>query len=454
VSTASRLAGVGVFVVGGLLLFAVGLFMIGDRQMAFAKKFTIYTQFSRITGLQPGAIIRVAGAKAGSVTQIVPPARPSEKFKVQLQITENLHQLVRTDSVATIETEGLVGGSFLAISAGSDQKPPAPPESTIAGRDPFAITDLLQQMSDTIVRVNLTIDRLQGDLENTMSSIADTAHNANALIVSVSRDVRTMTSAGARISGDAAEISEALRKGEGTIGKLINDDTLYRRATEIATHAAAITSDTRQVLEQARKALNDFQSRDGPVQGLTTDLKRTLDDARTAMTGFADNMEALKHNFLLRGFFNERGYFNLASLSPAQYRAGLLIRNNRRTVARVWLATAVLFEPDPGEVGAERLTEDGKMRLDSAIAPFLDRLVSGLLIVEGYAQDGTRDEQYVRSQARASMVREYLIHKFQLDPTSTGLMPLGADATGSPDNGRWDGAALAAFLDRSATARP
>jgi phospholipid/cholesterol/gamma-HCH transport system substrate-binding protein len=452
VPSATRLAGVGVFVVGGVLLFGVGLFMIGDRQAAFAKKFTIYTQFNRITGLQPGAIIRVAGAKAGSVTQIVPPARPSEKFNVQLEITEDLHQLVRTDSVATIETEGLVGGSFLAISTGTEQKPPAPPNSTIAGRDPFVLTDLLQQMRQTIARVNVTIDSLQDDLESTMSSIADTADNANDLIVSVSKDVRTLTSAGVRISEDAAQISEALRKGQGTLGRLLNDDTLYRRATDVATHAEAIAADTRQVLELARKALNDFQSKEGPVQGLAADLRQTLDDARTAMTGFAENMEALKHNFLLRGFFNDRGYFNLASLSPADYRAGVLTRNNRRTVARVWLAAAFLFEPVPGDPGAERLTDGGKTRLDSAIAPFLERLVNGLLIVEGYAQQGTRDEQYVRSQGRAALVRDYLIRKFQLDPTTTGLMPMGADAPGSPDNGRWDGAAVAAFLDKRAAA--
>ena len=53
-ATPARLAGVGVFVLGGLLLFSVGLFMIGDRQMLFAKKFTVYTEFKKITGLQPG----------------------------------------------------------------------------------------------------------------------------------------------------------------------------------------------------------------------------------------------------------------------------------------------------------------------------------------------------------------------------------------------------------------
>jgi len=82
---AARATGVGIFVIAGLLLFAIGLFMIGDRRMAFATKFTLYTQFARITGLQPGAIVRVAGAKAGSVIQILPPGRPSEKFQVQLE---------------------------------------------------------------------------------------------------------------------------------------------------------------------------------------------------------------------------------------------------------------------------------------------------------------------------------------------------------------------------------
>lgn len=111
----ARLAGVGVFVLTGLLLFAIGLFMIGDRQMAFAKKFTMYTEFAKITGLQPGALVRVSGAKAGSVEEILPPATPSAKFKIRMEITEDLHPLIRTDSVASIATEGLVGGSFVSI---------------------------------------------------------------------------------------------------------------------------------------------------------------------------------------------------------------------------------------------------------------------------------------------------------------------------------------------------
>jgi phospholipid/cholesterol/gamma-HCH transport system substrate-binding protein len=450
--TAARLAGVGAFVLGGLALFTVGLFMIGDRQMAFATKFTIYTEFKKITGLQPGAIVRVSGAKAGTVTLILPPDGPGGRFRVELEVTEDLHPLVRTDSIATIETEGLVGGSYLGVGTGSEKAPAAPPKSTIPSKEPFEISDLMQQMSDTITKVNGAIDEMQDDLQRTVVSVAETVDKTNALITAVSGDVRKMAVAGARISDDAARISDGLRSGKGTIGKLLNDDELYQRAAAIAKQAEQITADTRRVVEQARKALDDFQAKEGPIQSLSANLTETMDGARTAMRGFAENMEALKRNFLVRGFFNNRGFFSLSSISPAEYRAGALTRKGARRTVRIWLGAPVLFEPDPEKPAVERLTDDGKTRLDSAMATFLDRLPGAVLIVEGYSQQGTKDEQYLQSRARSSSVRSYLIGKFELDPLMTGIMPLGRDSEGSPNGGPWEGIALAVFQDKVAPA--
>ena len=449
----ARLAGVGVFVLGGLLLFTVGLFMIGDRQMAFAKKFTIYTEFRKITGLQPGAIIRVSGAKAGAIKQILPPDGPSGRFRVELEITEELHPLVRADSVATIDTEGLVGGSYLGVGTGSDKAPAAPPKSTIPSKEPFEISDLMQQMNQTITKVNQTIDEMKDDVQRAVVSVGDTVDNANELITDVSDDVKKMAAAGSKISDEAARISEGLRTGKGTMGKLLNDDEFYRRATAIAKQAEQIADDTRQVVEQARKAIEEFQAKDGPVQGLSANLKETMDGARTAMSGFAENMEALKHNFLVRGFFNDRGFFNLASISPAEYRAGALNRKGARRTVRIWLGAPVLFEQGPEKPDTENLTDDGKARLDSAMATFLDRLPGAALIVEGHAQKGTKDEQYLQSRLRSSSVRSYLIGKFQLDPLMTGIMPLGRDSEGSPNGAPWDGIALAVFQDKVTTAQ-
>jgi uncharacterized protein YoxC len=310
----------------------------------------------------------------------------------------------------------------------------------------------MQQMSDTITKVNDTIDLLQDDVQRAVESIGDTVDNANRLIDDVTDDVKTMASAGARVSDDVADIADAIRNGRGTLGKLVKDDDLYRRANAIAANAEQIAKDARNVVEQARKAVEGLQAKNGPVQGLTANLKQTLDNARQAMAGFEQNMEALKHNFLFRGFFRDRGYFRLADISPAAYRDGVLTKDNERVVARVWLSSTVLFAPEPDDGGSEQLLESGRARLDSAIAPFLERLADGVLMVEGYAQTGTRDEQYLRSRARAATVCEYLIGKFYLNPQATGFIALANDSAGSPKDVPWDGVAVAAFLPRRETA--
>jgi phospholipid/cholesterol/gamma-HCH transport system substrate-binding protein len=451
-SNAARLVGVGVFVLGALLLFTLALFMIGDRQMAFAKKFTIYTEFKKITGLQPGAIVRVSGAKAGSITAIEPPTSPSGKFRVEMEITEELHPLVRTDSLASIETEGLVGGNYLGVGAGTDKAAAAAPKSTIPSKEPFEISDLMEQMGDTLGKVNDTIDELRDDVQHAVAAVGDTVDNANELLTSVSDDVKRMASAGARISDDAARIAEGLRSGRGTVGKLLNDDDLYRHATAIAKQAEDIATDARRVVAQAKQAVDEFQSKEGPIQGLAAGLKQTMDDARVAMAGFADNMEALKHNFLFRGFFNDRGFFNLDTISPAEYREGALTANGERRIVRIWLREAVLFEPDPAVPGTERLSEGGKQRLDSAMATFVDRLPGAALIVEGHSQAGSKDEQHLQSRLFGSLVRAYLIGRFEIDPRMTTVIPLGSDSEGSPDGEAWNGVALAVFQENAAPA--
>jgi phospholipid/cholesterol/gamma-HCH transport system substrate-binding protein len=451
--TPARLAGVGVFVLGGILLFAVGLFMIGDRQMAFANKFTIYTEFRKITGLQPGAIVRVSGAKAGSITEILPPNRPSEKFRVKLEITEQLHQLVRTDSLATIETEGLVGGTYLGIGTGTDAAPPIVPNATIAGKEPFDIADLMQQMGETVKKVNDTFDDMKAEVQGTVVAIGDTVGNVNALIIDVSDDLKRMTASGARIASDAARIAEGVRSGKGTIGKLVNDDELYTRATAIAKQAQDIATNAKQVVEKANATLEGLQAKDGPVHGMTASVKQTMDDAGAAMEGLAENMDALSHNFLLRGFFKKRGYFDLEQISPADYRQGALTKGSDRRLVRVWGRADVLFEPELDHRDRERLTEPGKAWVDSAIAPYLELVGSGIVIVEGYAQRGTRDRQYLQSRARASIVRDYLVDKFHLDPQATGAMPLSADSIESPGKTPWDGIALVVILPKETLER-
>jgi hypothetical protein len=74
------------------------------------------------------------------------------------------------------------------------------------------------------------------------------------------------------------------------------------------------------------------------------------------------------------------------------------------------------------------------------------------LVIEGYTMEPTGDQQFLLSRARATVVRDYVVTRFGLDPGGVAVMPMGAEAQGSPSGDRWDGVALALFVSKSAFA--
>ena len=128
--TPTRLAGLGAFVIGGILLFAIGLFLIGERRMLFQKKFTVYTEFSRISGLQPGASVKVNGMGAGEVVAIEVPSSPASKFRVRLSVREDLHPLVRTGWIRHLPARR-TSGSCPNIRRAPTRQPETPSSSSM-----------------------------------------------------------------------------------------------------------------------------------------------------------------------------------------------------------------------------------------------------------------------------------------------------------------------------------
>jgi phospholipid/cholesterol/gamma-HCH transport system substrate-binding protein len=441
--TSSRVIVTGAFVLASVALFAVGLFMIGERRLLFERRFSVFTEFAKLGELEVGAVVRVAGAAAGEVTGIQIPQSPTGKFRVRMDVREDLHGLVRTDSIASTETEGLLGAVFVNIGAGTEKAPPVPRGGTIPSREPFSITDLLQQTSDTITLVNQTVLSLRGDVETAVQQIALTAEDTHGLVEDLRPDLVSIARQSSRIAADMQQITSQIRQGNGTLGKLVNDDALYRHAEGIAERTRSVATNLQQVTDEARKMLSELNSKEGSAGSLMVDMRATLAQAREAVSDLAENMEALKRNFLFRGFFNKRGYFDLSEISPAEYRSGLL-EQRKRTALRIWLSSHILFDP-----GSEAtLTDEGRVRLDSAIATYLRYLPSSPLVVEGYSTEGSRDERFRRARQRARVVREYLLDRYALVPQATGLIGLGNEAPGSPAGDQWDGVALALFVDR------
>jgi phospholipid/cholesterol/gamma-HCH transport system substrate-binding protein len=443
----NRTVAVGAFVVGGLLLFTVGLFLIGDRRMLFRDTFEVYAEFTKIAALDAGAKVRVAGMDAGEVEGINVPTGPEGKFRVRMRIRDDLRPLIRLDSVAAIQNDGLVGNKFVQIEAGTEASPPVPDKGTIRSREPFDIADLMQQMSDTIRVVNTMLVEVKAEVDGALNALSATAKDAQGLIADVSGDVRQIMASTDKVTRDLTVIVAGVRDGKGSIGKLLNDDAFYDTAKKIAAEAEKAVANVREASEQAKGAIADLRGDGGPMKGLTGDVQQTLASARDVMSDLAETTEALKRNFFFRGFFNRRGYFDLDDVTVAEYRQGALETKDRR-VLRIWLGAEVLFERDAN--GVERLSDGGRARLDSAMSQYVRYAKNTPLVVEGYAQAATNDERYLISRARAKLVRDYIVGKFSLDANFVATMAMGSDAEGSPSGDTWNGVGLALFPSTAA----
>jgi phospholipid/cholesterol/gamma-HCH transport system substrate-binding protein len=449
--TRNRLAAVGVFVIGGILLFAAGLFMIGERRMLFTDTFRVYAEFKQMAALDVGAKVRVSGVDAGEVEEITVPAGPSGRFRVRMRVRSDLGPLIRADSIASIQNDGLVGNKFVQIQTGSDTSPQVADQGMIQSREPFDIADLMVSLSDTLATVNRMLGEVQQGVDQALSAVTVTAADAQELMKDMGGEVRTLLAAANRVGADVNTIVAQVRQGRGTLGKLLNDDALYANVQAMSADAQKAVATVRQASEDARAAIADLRGDKGPVKGLTADVQQTLHSARDAMADLAETTEALKRNFFFRGFFNRRGYFDLDDVSVEQYRQGALETGDRR-VLRIWLTADVLFERDAN--GVERLSEGGLVRLESAMSQFVRYPQKSPFVVEGYSLDATGDARYLSGRTRAQLVRDYIVGKFKLDPNYVATMPMGSEAPGSPSGRDWNGVALAMFVERSAFGKP
>src|SRR5216683_3337823 len=174
---------VGLFVVAGLTLFTGGMFLIGDRHQAFARHVEYFAEFVNLAGVSNGSKVRVAGMDAGQVVAIGVPRSPSSRFRVTLRIDERLRGLVRTDSVVSIGTEGVVGEVFLTVRSGSRHAPAAPALTTLPSKEPMQLSDLLEKGTGLLDDVDGTIKRLSDKVDGALDVVSTTVSSVNDVVV-------------------------------------------------------------------------------------------------------------------------------------------------------------------------------------------------------------------------------------------------------------------------------
>ena len=447
---------VGVLVAVAFLLFGGGLFLIGNQHKAFRRHTDFYVEFANVDGIFKGAKVRVDGLDAGQVGDLMIPSSPAHKFRLKLTVENRTRGLIRTDSVVSVETEGLVGDKYLLIGHGSERAPEATPESTLQSKEPFEIGKMLEQANGLLTQVGGTITDVQGKLDGALAAVTSTVNNTNGVVTDIRRGKGTAgvlledqkTAAGvqqivqntrqatANLNDASAQMNVVVQKVNGIVQD-VDKRQLVAKVDDTLNSAKSATLQLDQASQQVNGTLKTAFAEDQYGQDAGANLQQSLSNINDATGNLADDTEALKHEFFFKGFFKKRGYANLDQLPIGPYRDGTLIRKPAQS--RQWIAANPLFQEGPD--GSETLSAAGRAQVDEAVSQIPD-LYGGAIIVEGYSSQGDAGKDLLRSRQRASLVRTYLHLHYHLAPKNTGIIGLSTAPPAAAGRSLWDGVCL------------
>lgn len=250
----------GMFVIIGLVLFVATIYFVGKQKNIFGSTFNLKSNFKSVSGLEVGNNVRFSGINIGTVSEIE--LVTDSSVVVKFLIKDEVQQFIKTDAIASIGSDGLMGDKVLTISPGTHSNKSVKDNDIIASRKPI-------------------------DMEDVMSSVKKSVDNAGI------------------ITAQLAQFTYNMNNGNGTLSKLMTDQEF---ANSLKNTLANLESSSNEFASFTTK----MNSGKGALSKLVSDEKMgkmvdsTLTNVKTGTKGLNEVIEAAKHNFLLRGYFNKQ----------------------------------------------------------------------------------------------------------------------------------------------------
>ena len=312
--TTSEKIRLGVFVLLGTVLLVFGAYQIGNQENLFGNTFILKASFKNVSGLKKGNNVRYAGINIGTVKGIE--MENDTSIRVSMVIQENMLGHIKKNAVAAIGTDGLVGSMIIDIVPGTGNSPLIQEGGEINSLSKIGTADMLSTLSVTnenaaqltqdLLKVTASLNKGEGtlgrllndtvmgtDLKETLVNLKYMSREANATIGELNKMVRQFDTK------------------ESVAGALLSDSISGNRMRNAISHLENSTIEIESMSKNLSSIVNDIKDGKGALNYLTTDtvlvgqLQNTMQNVDQGVERFNENMEALKHNFLTRGYFKK-----------------------------------------------------------------------------------------------------------------------------------------------------
>jgi len=308
----------GMFVITGVILLVFALYMIGRNQSFFGSNYLLKARFKNVAGLMPGNNVRFSGIQCGTVKNIE--IIDDTTIEVSLLVSSKTCRYIRKNAIANIGNEGLMGNKIINIEPGKTMVPAVTDGDYLLTAQGKSLNDMLSALSatnDNTTEISESLKEVANKLNNNpvlWTILTDTTipENLRSTLVNVQRASQHIAHAAAT----ADELLTDVKNGKGTAGLLLTDQGTAKKLTDAVAHIQSAASGANLLVSRLDSVVQDIHidanKGGGTVHmllkdtGLVNRLNNSVGNIEKGTAAFSEDMEALKHNFFLRGYFRRQ----------------------------------------------------------------------------------------------------------------------------------------------------
>ncbi len=310
---------VGIFIFLGIAIFIITILTLGSQKKTFQKSITIIAIFDDVNGLQKGNNIWFSGVKVGTIKKVT--LAGNGKVEVDMNIDQNSQQFIRKDAKAKISSDGLIGNKIIVIYGGTLQASQVE-KGDVLGIEKLFSTD---QMMNTLSKNNDNLLQITNDFKLVSKRLTDGTGTVGKLLTDDTLSSQLNATANIlykasinfkNLSANVAAYTSRLSNKGTFASDLVNDTVIFNQLRSTVNQLQKISQTSQSVVDSLSSATNNFtknlNNSKAPIGMLLKDeeaasyIKSTLQNLQSGSHKLDEDLEAIQHNFLLRGFFKKR----------------------------------------------------------------------------------------------------------------------------------------------------
>ncbi len=304
----------GAFIVGGIVIFFSTLFYLGSQNNYFNKTYMVSAVFKNVEGLKEGDNVWLSGVKIGTIkkVQII----SEGKVIVTLSLKDKQNEFIKKDATAFIGSDGLIGNKIVIIRPGVASKiiESGDTINSFSPTDTQELFNIAKEVGSNTRSITDDLKLLSGKLNRGEGILGELLHEGQ-IATDLRAAILSLKSAGDNTNKATEQLNMATTKinnGDGLINKLLTDTAYVSTFEGALNNIAQVGKDTKLMSHDLQAVIAKINNNNNAVGVLLADtifankLKKTLDNTQAASIKLDENMEALQHNFLLKGYFKKQ----------------------------------------------------------------------------------------------------------------------------------------------------